>query len=186
MTLWLFRCKGTHTHSYHCCWLSSLGNLFQAGDKHYHPTCARCSRCDKLFTEGDEMYVQGQSETLLPVWGETRAWKCAGTLTTIIAAGNCPCLDIGSTVWHPQCRVSGGSSRTEDGDRVGSLSWLVCVWERQIAAEREMLFCFSASQLCHLNLVSSNFNVIISSYSGGQTKNSLSWFLLPSSRPKGQ
>lgn len=34
--------------------------LFQAGDKHYHPSCARCCRCDKTFTEGEEMYLQGQ------------------------------------------------------------------------------------------------------------------------------
>uniref|UniRef100_A0A3Q3VUR1 LIM zinc-binding domain-containing protein n=1 Tax=Mola mola TaxID=94237 RepID=A0A3Q3VUR1_MOLML len=37
------------------------GKVLEAGDKHYHPTCARCSQCDKLFTEGDEMYLQGSS-----------------------------------------------------------------------------------------------------------------------------
>ncbi|XP_075890558.1 actin-binding LIM protein 1-like isoform X1 [Nelusetta ayraudi] len=37
------------------------GKVLEAGDKHYHPTCARCSRCDKLFTEGEEMYVQGST-----------------------------------------------------------------------------------------------------------------------------
>ncbi|XP_036936353.1 actin-binding LIM protein 1-like isoform X3 [Acanthopagrus latus] len=37
------------------------GKVLEAGDKHYHPTCARCSRCDKLFTEGDEMYLQGST-----------------------------------------------------------------------------------------------------------------------------
>ncbi|XP_067345073.1 actin-binding LIM protein 1-like isoform X2 [Channa argus] len=35
------------------------GKVLEAGDKHYHPSCARCSRCDKMFTEGEEMYLQG-------------------------------------------------------------------------------------------------------------------------------
>lgn len=34
--------------------------VFQAGDKHYHPSCARCSRCNQMFTEGEEMYLQGE------------------------------------------------------------------------------------------------------------------------------
>uniref|UniRef100_A0A8C9EI74 Actin binding LIM protein 1 n=1 Tax=Pavo cristatus TaxID=9049 RepID=A0A8C9EI74_PAVCR len=33
----------------------------QAGDKHYHPSCARCSRCNQMFTEGEEMYLQGST-----------------------------------------------------------------------------------------------------------------------------
>lgn len=37
------------------------GKVLEAGDKHYHPSCARCSRCNRMFTEGDEMYVQGSS-----------------------------------------------------------------------------------------------------------------------------
>ncbi|XP_016085958.1 actin-binding LIM protein 2-like [Sinocyclocheilus grahami] len=32
-----------------------------AGEKHYHPTCARCARCDQMFGEGEEMYLQGSS-----------------------------------------------------------------------------------------------------------------------------
>lgn len=44
--------------------LTSLSRyLLQAGDKHYHPTCARCSRCDKMFIEGDEMYLHGQLDS---------------------------------------------------------------------------------------------------------------------------
>ncbi|XP_026560612.1 actin-binding LIM protein 1 isoform X9 [Pseudonaja textilis] len=46
------------------------GKVLEAGDKHYHPSCARCSRCNQMFTEGEEMYLQG------------------------------------STVWHPDCKLS--------------------------------------------------------------------------------
>nr|XP_021381617.2 actin-binding LIM protein 1 isoform X15 [Lonchura striata domestica] len=35
--------------------------LSKAGDKHYHPSCARCSRCNQMFTEGEEMYLQGST-----------------------------------------------------------------------------------------------------------------------------
>ncbi|XP_018585776.2 actin-binding LIM protein 2 isoform X6 [Scleropages formosus] len=37
------------------------GRVLEAGDKHYHPTCARCARCDQMFGEGEEMYLQGSS-----------------------------------------------------------------------------------------------------------------------------
>ncbi|XP_051506712.1 actin-binding LIM protein 1-like isoform X1 [Myxocyprinus asiaticus] len=37
------------------------GKLLEAGDKHYHPSCARCSRCNCMFTEGEEMYLQGST-----------------------------------------------------------------------------------------------------------------------------
>lgn len=33
----------------------------QAGEKHYHPTCARCVRCSQMFAEGEEMYLQGKT-----------------------------------------------------------------------------------------------------------------------------
>ncbi|XP_015413462.1 PREDICTED: actin-binding LIM protein 1 isoform X2 [Myotis davidii] len=36
------------------------GKVLEAGDKHYHPSCARCSRCNQMFTEGEEMYLQGE------------------------------------------------------------------------------------------------------------------------------
>lgn len=41
-----------------CCFFASPP---QAGDKHYHPSCARCSRCNQMFTEGEEMYLQGKA-----------------------------------------------------------------------------------------------------------------------------
>uniref|UniRef100_A0A8C6JB59 Uncharacterized protein n=1 Tax=Melopsittacus undulatus TaxID=13146 RepID=A0A8C6JB59_MELUD len=40
------------------------GKVLEAGDKHYHPSCARCSRCNQMFTEGEEMYLQGKDELM--------------------------------------------------------------------------------------------------------------------------
>lgn len=34
--------------------------IIQAGDNHhFHPTCARCSKCGDPFGDGEEMYLQG-------------------------------------------------------------------------------------------------------------------------------
>ncbi|XP_061922197.1 actin-binding LIM protein 2 [Entelurus aequoreus] len=35
------------------------GKVLEAGEKHYHPSCARCARCEQMFAEGEEMYLQG-------------------------------------------------------------------------------------------------------------------------------
>lgn len=33
---------------------------FQAGENHhFHPTCARCSKCGDPFGDGEEMFLQG-------------------------------------------------------------------------------------------------------------------------------
>ncbi|XP_046709405.1 actin-binding LIM protein 2 isoform X10 [Silurus meridionalis] len=37
------------------------GKVLEAGDKQYHPACARCVRCEQMFGEGEEMYLQGSS-----------------------------------------------------------------------------------------------------------------------------
>ncbi|XP_034532926.1 actin-binding LIM protein 2 isoform X1 [Notolabrus celidotus] len=37
------------------------GKVLEAGEKHYHPTCARCARCEQMFAEGEEMYLQGST-----------------------------------------------------------------------------------------------------------------------------
>uniref|UniRef100_A0A8C2VFP8 Actin-binding LIM protein 2 n=1 Tax=Chinchilla lanigera TaxID=34839 RepID=A0A8C2VFP8_CHILA len=37
------------------------GRVLEAGDKHYHPSCALCVRCGQMFAEGEEMYLQGSS-----------------------------------------------------------------------------------------------------------------------------
>ncbi|XP_043303868.1 actin-binding LIM protein 2 isoform X19 [Cervus canadensis] len=37
------------------------GHVLEAGEKHYHPLCALCVRCGRMFAEGEEMYLQGSS-----------------------------------------------------------------------------------------------------------------------------
>ncbi|XP_072802852.1 actin-binding LIM protein 2 isoform X3 [Vicugna pacos] len=37
------------------------GHVLEAGEKHYHPLCALCIRCGRMFSEGEEMYLQGSS-----------------------------------------------------------------------------------------------------------------------------
>ncbi|CAH1257754.1 ABLIM1 [Branchiostoma lanceolatum] len=34
------------------------GKVLQAGEKHYHPHCAKCAKCGLMFGEGEEMYLQ--------------------------------------------------------------------------------------------------------------------------------
>ena len=37
------------------------GKVLQAGDNHhFHPTCARCTKCGDPFGDGEEMYLQGK------------------------------------------------------------------------------------------------------------------------------
>ncbi|XP_036708355.1 actin-binding LIM protein 2 isoform X6 [Balaenoptera musculus] len=37
------------------------GHVLEAGEKHYHPLCALCVGCGRMFAEGEEMYLQGSS-----------------------------------------------------------------------------------------------------------------------------
>ncbi|XP_019739144.1 actin-binding LIM protein 1-like isoform X3 [Hippocampus comes] len=37
------------------------GKVLEAGDRRYHPECARCSRCDETFAEGQGVFLQGSS-----------------------------------------------------------------------------------------------------------------------------
>ncbi|XP_036902287.1 actin-binding LIM protein 2 isoform X9 [Sturnira hondurensis] len=37
------------------------GHVLEAGEKHYHPSCALCARCGQTFAEGEEMYLQASS-----------------------------------------------------------------------------------------------------------------------------
>ncbi|XP_076317622.1 actin-binding LIM protein 2-like isoform X2 [Tachypleus tridentatus] len=43
-----------------CCNLYITGKVLQAGENHhFHPSCARCSKCGDHFGDGEEMYMQG-------------------------------------------------------------------------------------------------------------------------------
>ncbi|KAM8730468.1 actin-binding LIM protein 1-like isoform 3-T3 [Acanthopagrus schlegelii] len=88
------------------------GKVLEAGDKHYHPTCARCSRCDKLFTEGDEMYLQGST-----VWHP----RCRDSSRTEdnyrVSRPKTPCLDF----FYPPHELKPGRSSSESScSRPGS------------------------------------------------------------------
>ncbi|XP_022410450.1 actin-binding LIM protein 2 isoform X22 [Delphinapterus leucas] len=37
------------------------GHVLEAGEKHFHPLCALCVGCGRMFAEGEEMYLQGSS-----------------------------------------------------------------------------------------------------------------------------
>uniref|UniRef100_A0A8C8HYI9 LIM zinc-binding domain-containing protein n=1 Tax=Oncorhynchus tshawytscha TaxID=74940 RepID=A0A8C8HYI9_ONCTS len=51
------------------------GKVLEAGEKHYHPSCARCARCEQMFGEGEEMYLQvimSRVNSLSPLFQVTR------------------------------------------------------------------------------------------------------------------
>lgn len=82
----------------------------QAGEKHYHPLCALCVRCGRMFAEGEEMYLQGKDKTAPP-----------GPLGPIPRAGCEPCY-LASWEAHPPARrqrVGGRATGPGDGLGVG-------------------------------------------------------------------
>ncbi|XP_007578074.2 actin-binding LIM protein 1-like isoform X6 [Poecilia formosa] len=64
------------------------GKLLEAGERHYHPGCAKCSRCGKMFTEGEEMYVQGSTIWHPNCKDSSRAESCR------VSRPKTPCLDF--------------------------------------------------------------------------------------------
>ncbi|XP_035468542.2 actin-binding LIM protein 1-like isoform X4 [Scophthalmus maximus] len=65
------------------------GKVLEAGDKHYHPSCARCSRCDKMFREGEEMYLQGST-----VWHPDCRDNSRTEDSYRVSRPKAPCLDF--------------------------------------------------------------------------------------------
>ncbi|TDG98238.1 hypothetical protein EPR50_G00215180 [Perca flavescens] len=65
------------------------GKVLEAGEKHYHPSCARCSRCDKMFTEGEEMYLQGST-----IWHPDCRDSSRTEDSYMVSRPKTPCLDF--------------------------------------------------------------------------------------------
>ncbi|KAK9530519.1 hypothetical protein VZT92_012015 [Zoarces viviparus] len=65
------------------------GKVLEAGEKHYHPSCARCSRCNKMFTEGEDMYVQGST-----VWHPDCRDSSRTEDSFMVSRPKTPCLDF--------------------------------------------------------------------------------------------
>lgn len=64
------------------------GKVLQAGDNHhFHPTCARCTKCGDPFGDGEEMYLQGSA-----VW-HPRCGPCPNADVATILNGT----GVGST-----------------------------------------------------------------------------------------
>lgn len=58
------------------------GKVLQAGDNHhFHPTCARCTKCGDPFGDGEEMYLQGSA-----VW-HPRCGPCPNAEITTVVNG---------------------------------------------------------------------------------------------------
>nr|XP_020461887.1 actin-binding LIM protein 1-like isoform X2 [Monopterus albus] len=79
------------------------GKILEAGDKHYHPSCARCSRCDRVFTEGEELYLQG-----LTVWHPDCRYRVSKPQT--------PCLDFFFPPHELKCPRSSSESSCSRSD----------------------------------------------------------------------
>uniref|UniRef100_A0A8C4RIK1 Actin binding LIM protein family member 2 n=1 Tax=Erpetoichthys calabaricus TaxID=27687 RepID=A0A8C4RIK1_ERPCA len=62
------------------------GKVLEAGDKHYHPTCARCAKCDLMFKEGEEMYLQGNGQNRL--FATKRVTRTSSESITSVPASN--------------------------------------------------------------------------------------------------
>ncbi|XP_070707608.1 actin-binding LIM protein 1-like [Pempheris klunzingeri] len=88
------------------------GKVLEAGDKHYHPTCARCSRCDKMFKEGEEMYLQGST-----IWHPDCRDSSRTEDSYRVSRPKTPCLDF---FFPPHERKLTRSSSESSCSRPGS------------------------------------------------------------------
>lgn len=85
----------------------------QAGDNHhFHPTCARCTKCGDPFGDGEEMYLQGEIS-----FGIRRPLTCSHIFIGIADFENRFSCVIGGAIWHPKC----GPGPTENGTIINGL-----------------------------------------------------------------
>ncbi|XP_063749810.1 actin-binding LIM protein 1-like isoform X5 [Eleginops maclovinus] len=88
------------------------GKVLEAGEKHYHPSCARCSRCEKMFKEGEEMFLQGST-----VWHPHCRSNSRTDDSYMVSRPKTPCLDF----FFPQQKVKPTRSSSESSSsRPGS------------------------------------------------------------------
>ncbi|XP_012879346.1 PREDICTED: actin-binding LIM protein 2 [Dipodomys ordii] len=73
------------------------GRTLEAGEKHYHPSCALCVRCGQMFAEGEEMYLQGSS-IWHPACRQAARTEDKSKMQTPISSQACP----GATPWALQ------------------------------------------------------------------------------------
>nr|XP_046233248.1 actin-binding LIM protein 1-like isoform X3 [Scatophagus argus] len=91
------------------------GKVLEAGDKHYHPTCARCCRCDKTFTEGDEMYLQGST-----IWHPQCRDGSRTEDSYRVSRPKTPCLDFFYPPHELKVKTPTRSSSESSSSRPGS------------------------------------------------------------------
>ncbi|KAM6963558.1 actin-binding LIM protein 1-like isoform 3-T3 [Tautogolabrus adspersus] len=96
----------------HECQKFITGKVLEAGHKHYHPSCARCSRCDKIFKEGEEMFLQGKT-----IWHPNCRDISSRTEDNYrVSRQKTPCLDF----YYPSRELKPTSSSESSSSRPGS------------------------------------------------------------------
>ena len=75
--------------------------MLQAGDNnHFHPTCARCTKCGDPFGDGEEMYLQVVTDTTVtthcPDQNTRYAENCAisGLVVLVLKVVTLACHEI--------------------------------------------------------------------------------------------
>ncbi|KAM5340540.1 actin-binding LIM protein 2 isoform 3-T3 [Glossophaga mutica] len=92
------------------------GHVLEAGEKHYHPSCALCARCGRTFAEGEEMYLQGSS-SWHPACRQASRTEDRNKMQKQVRPGAAPCAfqetrtSSESIVSVPASSTSGSPSR---------------------------------------------------------------------------
>ncbi|XP_036902278.1 actin-binding LIM protein 2 isoform X8 [Sturnira hondurensis] len=92
------------------------GHVLEAGEKHYHPSCALCARCGQTFAEGEEMYLQASS-IWHPACRQASRTEDKNKMQTQVFPGAAPCTfqetrtSSESIISVPASSTSGSPSR---------------------------------------------------------------------------